>query len=440
MRVKLFLVRSHVPQLPTGSVREFETSFTIGRGSTDWVLPDDKKRVSRHHADVFIAAGRVTLRNMSDNGTLVNGTVVTRENVIDLATGDTIGIGPYEFSVEFMADGPEIEFPGFGGLGGQIDPFNSASQGVDRKFPGNDFGPFDPIALLQERGGLSAAESPFPNRAPGIGPATPPDPDRAAGLGLHFRPQGAFTPPPEISSGAPPPFPEEFEIPGFGPDLKTANSTPDAAWRTFLEAAGVRPEDLGPGLDPQAQLALAGQLFRALVDGLVDLLQIRAKVKAEFRINQTYVAQTENSPFKFSANAQSVIFHLLGRPPPGFMTPEQAVSEAMRDVREHELAMLTAMNTALKSLVQRFDPEALARETQPHIPSGGLPFLSRSGRLWQAYCAFYAERIRDVDEHFEELWGREFNRAYERLNSATNRSATRQIETPDLLSPGGRRQ
>lgn len=463
--MRLTVTRSSIPQLPAGVVREFDgPGFTLGRQNADCLLPDSEKRVSRLHAEVTFSGGRYTLRDTSHNGTLVNGAQVGDGNVAMLSHGDTLEIGPYLLTVGLISTETDIELPGLEhmGLEGTIEPLHRLNvAGRPVAFPPSPAfgGPsggqedVDPLAALDRpepatNPGFGGMPDPFGvgngSASPPLSSGSAPHPD-SVGTHAHFAPQivGAEQIPSnyeitgfhaeqhasnvESPPAAPPPAPKPTLVSPPGPGVAAAPAyapppptvVADAAWQAFLQGAGMRPEDLGPNGDAISQLARAGSLFRLLIEGLMELLQARARLKAEFRMTQTLVARADNNPLKFSGNAEAALFHMLGRPAPGYMSAEQAVAEGMRDVKEHELATLAGVHAALDTLVKRFDPAVLEKQFK-RTAGGGLSFLNRKGRLWRTYCEFYDTRVRDVDEHFNELWGDEFNQAYERLTSAAD--------------------
>ena len=80
-------------------------SVIIGRGEdSDLLLPNIS--VSRHHAEVSLKNGEVTIKDLdSSNGTILNGKPVT---VASLTSGDEIVLG--KFQLAYMGDGAEDRF------------------------------------------------------------------------------------------------------------------------------------------------------------------------------------------------------------------------------------------------------------------------------------------------------------------------------------------
>ncbi|MCC7386840.1 MAG: sigma 54-interacting transcriptional regulator [Deltaproteobacteria bacterium] len=131
-----------------------EPALVIGRAtSSDIQLIDSA--VSRRHARVLAAEGRVTVEDLgSDNGVIVNGARITGPTV--LREGDVIGIGETTFLFSEAAD----LFPGATGAGVLVAGLETREVGfVDRRVTGEEEGgsPVEAVepllAVLAEAGG-----------------------------------------------------------------------------------------------------------------------------------------------------------------------------------------------------------------------------------------------------------------------------------------------
>ena len=93
------------------------------------------------------------------------------------------------------------------------------------------------------------------------------------------------------------------------------------------------------------------------------------------------------------------------------MAAEEAVTDALKDIRLHELATMTAMQTAVRALVVRLGPDQL-RDAKDQ--GGGLALLSnRKAKAWDAYTALHAEILSGLSDDFDSLFGKRFALAYE---------------------------
>ncbi|MGL4553349.1 MAG: FHA domain-containing protein, partial [Gemmataceae bacterium] len=83
--------------------------YYLGRGpecqvrfNTDWI--------SRQHCLLRVEPGQVLLRDLSRNGTLVNGTLIAGDQL--LKSGDQVQIGPVVFQVELVVSETVVKDPG----------------------------------------------------------------------------------------------------------------------------------------------------------------------------------------------------------------------------------------------------------------------------------------------------------------------------------------
>ena len=76
----------------------------VGRDpSCDWHLPDRTLGLSARHCELLSTAGRLSLRDLSTNGTFVNGSAQRVQGQPALQTGDRFSAGPYQVEVQFDA-------------------------------------------------------------------------------------------------------------------------------------------------------------------------------------------------------------------------------------------------------------------------------------------------------------------------------------------------
>jgi type VI secretion system FHA domain protein len=176
----------------------------------------------------------------------------------------------------------------------------------------------------------------------------------------------------------------------------------------FLKGAGL--PDARPA-DPLATMEALGAAFRALVSGLRQALIARATIKGEFRIEQTMIQRRGNNPLKFSAGDDDALSALLGTGRRVDMAPQEAVAEALNDIRLHELATVNALQSAVRALLLAFDPAKLREAAE----TGGFNLLpaQRKARAFDAFEALYVRTSRALSDDFDSVFGKAFARAYE---------------------------
>jgi type VI secretion system protein ImpI/type VI secretion system protein len=420
----------------------------LGRGAgTDWQLADPERILSKRHCVVEFIGGGWQLRDLSTNGTFLNGSIepVGHDQAVPIEDGDRILLGGYEMEARLAVR--EVKAAGWHeGVSWSAEPV-FPNGGVTAPLPGGfsdsalpfaAFPPgFDPMASLSPGPG-GVLPSPGAGTAPSImtlGPIRaplPPAPTRSDHT-PHMR--DAFTPPRVLRPGALPsdwaqepapprqaaletdPFIEDAAfappppLPSARPAMPSAvasqPSAPDAAaaLAAFLRGAGI---DASRGEDPLRMLTLAGESLRAAVEGLRLLLMARADVKSSFRIEQTLLRQTDNNPLKFAATEEAALAALLSSQRRSG-TGRKAVREAVSDLAVHQVAHLAATQAAARALLDRLAPATL----EGSVPAGGLLPGAREKRLWEAYRIAHAQLMEQFEDDFDSAFGRAFARAYE---------------------------
>jgi type VI secretion system FHA domain protein len=215
---------------------------------------------------------------------------------------------------------------------------------------------------------------------------------------------------PEPSSAPEPPA--ACEPPSAGPPLPAASLTASDAYAAFLAGAGVNAP---PPPDVSAALRELGRAFRVVVSGLRRIMITRTAIKGEFRIDRTMLRPSGNNPLKFSADDEDALQALLGIWRHGEMPAERALSEAMRDMQVHELAVSAAMQQATRDLLAALAPAGLERDLPADIldklPGAGA---RRKARAWGAYVTLHARTVQALADDFDSVFGKSFVRAYER--------------------------
>ena len=221
---------------------------------------------------------------------------------------------------------------------------------------------------------------------------------------------------PAVSTFAEPerePAPEPEARPAPPPVARTAPRAAPAdtgLLGAFMEGAGL------PGVqpaDPEAMMRALGTAFRAVVSGLRGVLIARASIKSEFRIEQTMIRARGNNPLKFSAGDDDALSALLGTGRRVDMAPAAAVTDALRDIRLHELASMAAMQSAVRALMEGLDPVKLRAAADQ---GGGMSVLpvQRKARAWDVFEALHTKTIQALSDDFDSVFGKAFARAYER--------------------------
>lgn len=254
--------------------------------------------------------------------------------------------------------------------------------------------------------GIGEPETPVP--APDPQPAPPP---REVPAPVPETPPAA--PPPEVPPAPPTEIPPVQDR-AAGEQKTIASAAPPSAASQDAVAAFLKGAGAEVSLDPAehaSTMARMGRVMRTLVIGLREILMTRTSIKSEFRIEQTMISAGGNNPLKFSITPEQAVEAMVRPATKGYLSPETAAEEALRDIKAHEVAMVTGMEAALKGVLKRLDPKALESQIET---KGGLKDLLRGkkAQYWDVYEQLYAEISDQAENDFHDLFSREFARAY----------------------------
>ncbi len=453
MALTLRVTSFHSQALGADSTRVFGMQGgAIGRAlDNDWVLPDPEKFVSSHHAQILCRGGNYFLKDISTNGTFVNGSPQPVGNGMEqqLFDGDRIQIGDYAIAAALDASaqpgvtGPGApaatggwqtpQGPGVTGPGGITGPTGSFG-GAPPAGSGDDIlGLFDEPSIPDARpppgptpDHVSALDQnfipPTPQPAPQADTNVIPDDWDKTGFAnlddIPPEPPGGFNQPPMQPQAMPPAQPPP---PMAAPGSPAAAGTQSVA--AMLMAAGLDQANAQAAVTPE-NLAALGQILGVTTQGLIDVLTARSAVKSQFRVPMTMMRPVENNALKSSANASEALLYLLVNKNPAYLDAVDSFAEGFADVKAHQMAMMAGMRAAFDSMLDRFNPKELEQRFEKR-KSKSMLRLSSSGQFWDMYKDLYDDMTQDADANFQHLFGEEFARAYEeqmqRLTSGRGR-------------------
>jgi type VI secretion system FHA domain protein len=465
-----------------------EEGGTIGRApSNPWVLPHNK--VSGRHAVITFRGGTFYIQDVSRNGISVTSPehLLARDRPYPLKHGDRIFIVPYEIAVS-IEDSVADAFGPFDSQPPDPKPFQSRpvtpqdSPSLENPFEvvsGDrvlDFlGPATPPSPtpLKPRGDAptplgdqhyappvvvsaqsstpdtpavkdippdfnpwpdadQSAPAPGPRPRPGERPPTdrPRDRKTAEPPPVSALPSPPPPPPPVVVDERPPavsPPPPVSPTPPVGP-ARPADDLAEMLAGAGLPAAAVTPE----------LIRSFGQILRVVVEGLMEALQARQRIKSEFGMEQTMFRPTDNNPLKFSVNLEDALHNLLVKRNAAYLGPVEAFADAFDDLHDHQLSMFAGLRVAFDGMLSESSPDALQEEFDRLLSKGSLPIVSAKRRYWDLYREKREEMARDPDDAFSRMFGEQFARAYEdhfRRLKAARRKQNRDKPPPEPSTP-----
>lgn len=429
----LTLTIENETSLPDGGPLSVTTSggrgLDIGRDQhLDWALPDPSRAVSGRHCEIRFRDGVWWLRDISTNGTFVNGGEHRVQSPYRLQNGDRLEIGHYIIAVAIegeagqAADAAPAPPPYAAQPESLWAPSEEAAPPIPRRDlmppnharpvhagfidwaadipapsaepapppPARDWSapaartdefawaPLQPQPLPPEE---PAAPIPTPRRPPASSPASASPWDEPTEDTVPSEP--AAEPPPAPAAFAPPPFPAE---PAARQPGAPAPISMGEFMQRFAKGAGVSPQALATQ-DPGAFAEQLGGLMRLIAEELKGLLAARAESKRIARsTSQTMIQAQDNNPLKFSPTVDDALQLIFGQPRSGYLDAKRAFDESFRDLKAHQIKTYSAMQHALKMLVEDLDPQAINEATAQDGGLGGL-IGSRKAKMWEAYVA-----------------------------------------------------
>lgn len=433
MTLKLAMIRC--PDDVAPETREVHGGeFSIGRGKdNEWVVADTDRHLSKRHCQFVYGGGEWEVHDLSTNGTYLNdaGDPIGKGASQKLSHGDRVKFGLYELEVtldEDPAAGSQGGFPAYN-WSRSAEPLSRAES------PSYHGGGLHESASLTDQRNSPILPPDFDPLAPAPEPFAGTQPDHAPALQSAFRPPQPLSIIPEDwdvappSASAPPPSPraptmpapQEARVPPPAPvpdvpprpttralpPSRTANDTDVTA--ALLRGLGLAEATLS---DPEKTMERLGAAARATVSGLRQILMARASIKEEFRIEQTVIRASGNNPLKFSIDDDDALATLLGIGRSASMPASQAIAEAFEDLRLHELATISAMQAAVRTLLAQFDPQKIERAA---ANSGGLQLYpaQTKARAWDDFARLHGQVTQALSDDFDSVFGKAFARAYE---------------------------
>lgn len=460
--MKLLLsVISARADLDRSSITLDQERATLGRHEDNTlVLPDTKKHISGHHAVIEYRAPDYFITDTSTNGVLINESLIPlgNGNSIKLNDGDRLHIGDYIIAIKMIEEYPQTVGP---------DAVPMANKELD--FPDDPFAELtsDPIKDMIDKnelipsdwkGSQDTSEAPFDlldlgGNGTHLNTTDKPetkDFDHIPAFKEAFQPFGEQTVDqpltqapstnqidfisenwyqdsknkktedfPQANSSNVRDFPttsekdyQQLTTRPEPPKASVASELQDELIQNFLRGAGLENSRCAETLNPES-FYIIGKILRESIQGTLDVLIGRAKIKNEMHLDVTVIRARQNNPIKFSVSAEEALVKLLTFQDKGYLPPEEAIKEAFDDIRAHQYSVIAGMRTALLAVLMRFDPKKLQQRLQETSPiSASIP-IHRQAKSWRLFEQLYQSIEREAEDNFYHLFGQAFAETYE---------------------------
>ena len=185
----------------------------------------------------------------------------------------------------------------------------------------------------------------------------------------------------------------------------------------FLRGAGL-PEDAIGMLTPET-MELVGKLVAHSLQGTIDLLALRSLVRHEVKTDVTMVVVRNNNPLKFFPDSATVLTQMLRKKMPGFMEPTEALDDAWRDLRAHQLGVVAGTRASVDSMLQRLDPDRIEAALPEPSLADKIIASRRPAAAWNLYRQQHGCASGDASDPFTGA----FRAAYERAVAQAEQAA-----------------
>lgn len=185
-----------------------------------------------------------------------------------------------------------------------------------------------------------------------------------------------------------------------------ASSEGDAFLQRLAEAAGIPPQFLLQR--DRAEVATEiGAILRVTVEQLSLLLKARAAAKVLAKnANRTMINTADNNPLKFIPGTDEMLEIMFARRRTGYLDAQRSIEDAFADLKTHEFATYSAMQTALARMLDDLSPEAIERK----VPASS--FGSRKARAWDLLTATWGSKERAHENGMLDVFLAYFSEAY----------------------------
>ena len=294
-----------------------------------------------------------------------------------------------------------------------LDDDDGGASGPSTVFPGAAAPARDPLSLLDEdeaprapdplslddspvggSGGdpLSLDDSPALSTAiPGAGLAAAPPTVAPA------RPQ-TLAPPPDVASGPPQRAP-----------ARPAAAEDDAAVTVLLATLGIPAHEIPPEARP-ALVAEIGRSYRALADGLRQLLAARRDVKIGLGLGATQI-ETGANPLKFVRDADGAVNALLRPSASGYLAGTVAVEDAVQALVRHQGALVGGVRASMQVALDAFEPKSLEEKIAKRGLAAVIP-MKRKAELWERFTQHYNEFAAEANDDIRRVIGKALEKLY----------------------------
>jgi type VI secretion system FHA domain protein len=339
-----------------------QARFVIGRGARcDWPIADRQLALSAKHCEIVRIEGRHVLRDLSTNGTFVNGSRKRLATEHVLRHGDRIAIGNYVIVVRFVSDADATSPP-------EVQPPTAAP------------------ARRTRRGDDPALHAPDPPDA-----AQAADSERQ-GLGMNSGFTRIAKPWVDTASDgasvfATVPTPRSPDEAASSDDAVVVEPGAPEVFAAVAEGLGLSPKGLAQtlGSDDAVQAAQrVARLLRVAIYALHHQMVLHAR-QVHALTGKPPQAAAVSERLRTAADAQEAVVALLATR----REAEELLVHAHGEIGLHLQHVISAIGTACQRLADQLEPGRIASETT--VRDVKDPGAVDPAKLWRSYTTIWKD-------------------------------------------------
>lgn len=425
---------------PLSITVEGTRGIDIGRDQyLDWTLPDPSRFISGKHCEIRWQDGAYWLRDVSTNGTFLNGSDGRLKGPHRLRDGDRFSIGHY-IILAHVSGAPEAAADVAAGAAPNYDniwePVGEAAPPIEaRQLKASrdlhpvkpdfldwavDLQPARPTPASPQQGASPwddadagwAKGSPPPVAPAPAPPAAVPNPRRP--VWVTGEPNGPWAAPESPDVQPAPARPSDSANADLRDRTPAYSADASAEFLRLVARGAGLPEDAFAAQQP-AQFAMeVGQFLRLVAENMRQLLEARQQAKRFARSSsQTTVQALDNNPLKFAPSVDEAMRIMFGPPTRSYLGASGAVAQGFDDLKTHQIKTFSAMQHALKRLLEEFDPAAIEKAS---AAGRGIVGALGSGkaRSWDTYTARWQARTHSHEDGMLNAFMHYFSEYYDR--------------------------
>jgi len=428
---------------PLSIAVEGTRGIDIGRDQyLDWTLPDPSRFISGKHCEIRWRDGAFWLHDVSTNGTFLYGSDGRLNAPHKLRDGDPFSIGHYIMVANDSGQPPsasEVSSSAPPDYENLWDPVGEAAPPIDARQlkASRDLQPVKPDFLdwavdLQPARTGPASQPPTPfdwDAAPSaadagcaqgapkaiapepVPPPAVPSPRRPVWVtGEPDGPWAAPAPSTVQPAATLPSPPENLDSRG---NLSVDADSPGADILCLIARGAGLPDNAFAAQNPARFAGEIGQLLRLLTENLRQLLEARQQAKRFSRSSdQTTIQALDNNPLKFAPTAEEAMRIMFGPPTKSYLGASTAVAQGFDDLKTHQIKTFSAMQRALRQLLEEFDPKDIEKASTEG--RGFIALGSHKSRSWDIYAARWQAHTRSHEDGMLNTFMHYFAEYYDR--------------------------